>query len=125
MEPDKSASGKTLTATGMKTPLALKYPSWPQFSQSRRAPESVVFRQPGDRDVVEDVIAREALGLSLKDGCGQIVAACVVIKEIGHQADRRVNDSVPCLRPQTHSGPIRDCLLIYDLATIVSDLLII
>ena len=24
-------------------------------------------RQPGDRDVVEDVIAREALGLSLKD----------------------------------------------------------
>ena len=24
-------------------------------------------RQPGDRDVVEDVVAREALGLSLKD----------------------------------------------------------
>jgi hypothetical protein len=30
-------------------------------------------RQPGDRDVVEDVVAREALGLSLKDAWNQLV----------------------------------------------------
>src|SRR5258705_7354503 len=44
-------------------------------------------RQPGDRDVVEDVVAREALSLSLKDACDQLIAACVVIKEISRQAD--------------------------------------
>src|SRR5262245_3621582 len=44
-------------------------------------------RQPGDRDVVEDVVAREALGLSLKDARDQLVAARVVIKEISRQAD--------------------------------------
>ena len=44
-------------------------------------------RQPGDRDVVEDVVAREALGLSLKDSCDQLVAARVIIKEISRQAD--------------------------------------
>jgi hypothetical protein len=38
-----SSSGKTLTATGIETPLTLKYPSLPQFSQYRRAPESAVF----------------------------------------------------------------------------------
>jgi hypothetical protein len=36
-------------------------------------------RQPGDRDVVEDVVAREALGFSLKDAGDQLVAARVVI----------------------------------------------
>src|ERR1700680_2382710 len=44
-------------------------------------------RQPGDRDVVEDVVAREALGLSVEHPCNQLVAARVVIKEISRQAD--------------------------------------
>src|SRR5438046_10634651 len=44
-------------------------------------------RQPGDRDVVEDVVARETLGLPLKDACDQFVAAWVVIKEIRRKAD--------------------------------------
>src|ERR1700687_4877370 len=43
--------------------------------------------QPGDRDVVEDVVAREALRLSVKDARDELIAACVVIKEIGRQAD--------------------------------------
>jgi hypothetical protein len=38
-------------------------------------------RQPGDRDVVEDVVARRAFGFSLKSACDQLVAASVVIKE--------------------------------------------
>ena len=44
-------------------------------------------RQPGDRDVVEDVVARETLGFSLKHACDQLIAACVVIKEISREAD--------------------------------------
>src|ERR1700722_6282689 len=44
-------------------------------------------RQPGDRDVVEDVVAREAFGFSLKHAGEQLVAARVVIKEINRQAD--------------------------------------
>src|SRR6266849_5246293 len=45
-------------------------------------------RQPGDRDVVEDVVAREALRLSVKDARDELIAARVVIKEISRQADR-------------------------------------
>ena len=44
--------------------------------------------QPGDRDVVEDVVTREAFGFSRKDACDELVAARVVIKEISCQADR-------------------------------------
>src|ERR1700732_91087 len=44
-------------------------------------------RQPGDRDVVEDVVAREAFRFSLKYACDQLVAARIVIKEISRQAD--------------------------------------
>ena len=44
-------------------------------------------RQLGDRDVVEDVVAREAFGFSRKDACDQLVAARVVIQEISRQAD--------------------------------------
>jgi len=43
------------------------------------------IRQPGDRDVVEDVVARQAFGSSRKDACDQLVAARVVIKEIGRK----------------------------------------
>src|ERR1044071_7903273 len=45
------------------------------------------IRQPGDRDVVEYVVAREAFGFSRKDACNELVAARVVIKEISRQAD--------------------------------------
>src|SRR5277367_5418089 len=51
-------------------------------------------RQPRDRDVVEDVVAREAFGCSRKDACDQLVAARVMIKEISRQADGRVRDSI-------------------------------
>src|SRR6202140_1835934 len=44
-------------------------------------------RQPGERDVVEDVVAREALRLSVKDGRDELIAPRVVIKEVSRQAD--------------------------------------
>src|SRR5438045_6344396 len=46
-------------------------------------------RQPGGRDVVEDVVAREALRLSVKDARDELMAPRVVVKEISRQADRR------------------------------------
>jgi hypothetical protein len=39
------------------------------------------------RDVVEDVVAREAFGLAREDACDQLVAARVVIEEVARQAD--------------------------------------
>ena len=45
-------------------------------------------RQPGDGDVVEDVVTREAFGFSGKDSCDELIAARIVIKEISRQADR-------------------------------------
>src|SRR5262249_19594211 len=44
-------------------------------------------RQPGKRDVVEDVVSREAPGLPGKGARDQFVAACVVIQKIGGKAD--------------------------------------
>src|SRR6202795_3474269 len=81
-------------------------------------------RQPGDRDVVEDVVACEAFGFSRKDACDQLVAARVVIEEISRQTDGRVRDSVQRLRSEPHLEPVGDSLLIYELQTLVSDLLI-
>src|SRR2546430_1852190 len=39
-------------------------------------------RQPGDRDVVEDVVARKAFWFAVKNACNHFIAACVVIKEL-------------------------------------------
>src|ERR1700690_3783996 len=51
-------------------------------------------RQPGDRDVVEDVGAREAFGFSRKDTRDQLVTARVVIEEVACQADGGIRYSV-------------------------------
>jgi hypothetical protein len=65
----------------METPLALKYPL-PKYSPNRDGRRKRRVRQPGDRDVVEDVVARKALGLSVKDARDELIAAQVVIEEI-------------------------------------------
>ena len=46
--------------------------------------------QPGERDVVEDVVAREALGLAVEDACDQLVTARVVVD---HPAARPTGES--------------------------------
>src|SRR5262245_20185521 len=55
-------------------------------------------REPGDRDVVENVVARKALRLSVEDARDQFQAARVVIEEVRGQADRRIRDAVQRLR---------------------------
>src|SRR5579871_65522 len=45
-------------------------------------------REPGNRDVVENVVAREPFGFSIENARDQLVAACVMVQEIRGQADR-------------------------------------
>src|SRR5438477_9430282 len=52
---------------------------------SRRDPR---VRQPVERDVVDDVISRKALGFTVKDACDQRVTARVVVEHPGGQAGR-------------------------------------
>ena len=66
--------------------FGIEIPFAPIFPVETRARKRRV-RQPGEREVVEDVVAREALDLSLKDPRDQLVAAGVVVKEISRQAD--------------------------------------
>src|ERR1700757_1621080 len=65
-------------AFGIEIPLPKIFPIEPGARKRR-------VRQPGDRDVVENVIARQPLGFSPEDSCDQLVAARVVIKEIRRQ----------------------------------------
>src|SRR5215468_4396794 len=45
------------------------------------------IREPGDRDVVEDVVAHKAFRLSFKNALDEFIAARIVVKKIGRQAD--------------------------------------
>src|SRR5580692_9999554 len=51
------------------------------------SPRERRIRQPGERDVVEHIVAREAFGLSSENTRDHLVAARVVIQEISSQAD--------------------------------------
>ena len=68
--------------------------------EARRGDRRV--RQPVERDVVEDVVAREALGLSVEDAGDELVAAHVVVEHPGREADGRIRDPVERLRAVRH-----------------------
>src|SRR5258705_12143242 len=55
------------------------------IQSSRRDPR---IRQPIERDVVEDVVSRKALGLTVKDACDERLTASVVVEYPGGEADR-------------------------------------
>src|SRR5712671_7983407 len=80
-------------------------------------------RQPGERDVVEDVVSCEAGGFTRKDARDQLVAARVVVKKIGRQADRGICNSVHRLRAQPQLESVGDALGAYKLQSLVSDFL--
>ena len=46
------------------------------------------IRQPVERDVVEDVVSRQALGLAVENACDERLTARVVVEHPGGQADR-------------------------------------
>ena len=58
--------------------------------------------QPGERDVVEDVVSRQALGLAREAARDELVAADVMVQEPGGEADRRIRDPVERLRAGPH-----------------------
>src|SRR5215212_1243377 len=60
------------------------------------------LRQPVERDVVEDVVSREALGLSVEDAGDERVAPRVVIEHPGRETDGRVHNRVKRLRTKRH-----------------------
>src|SRR5580704_4373661 len=88
------------------------------------SPRKRCIRQPGERDVVQDVVSGEAFAASGEDTRDHLVAARVVIKEISRKADRGISDSVKRLRAQPHLVPVGDSLLIDELYILVSDLFV-
>src|ERR1700690_2684905 len=102
----------------------IEIPEFAPILPIETGPRKRRVRQPGDRDVVEDVVAREAFEFSLKNACDQLVAARVVIKEVSCQADGRIRNSVQRLRSETHLESVGNALLVDELQTLVSDLLI-
>src|SRR5580692_9561268 len=58
------------------------------------SPRERRIRQPGERDVVEDVVSCEAFVFSGKNTRDHLVAAGVVVKEVSREADGRIRDSV-------------------------------
>lgn len=65
---------RDLHAFDVEIPLAPIFPIESGSGDSR-------ISQPCDRDIVEDVVAGEALELSLKDARDQSIAACIVIQD--------------------------------------------
>ena len=76
-------------------------------------------RQPVERDVVEDVVAREALGLPVEDAGDQLVAARVVVEDPGGQADGRIRDPVQRLRAVRHLLGVAQAVLVEEVELIV------
>src|ERR1700724_1983133 len=80
-------------------------------------------RQPGDRDVVENVVAGETGSLSGKDARDQSIAPRIVIQKIGGQADGGICNSVQRLRAQPHLVAVRNALAVNELQTLESEFL--
>src|SRR5262249_3688284 len=59
-------------------------------------------RQPVERDVVENIVPREALGLTVEDACDQLVAPDVVVDDPGREGDRGIRNAVQRLRTVAH-----------------------
>src|ERR1700704_4203632 len=69
-------------------------------------------RQPVEGDVVENVIARKALGLAGKDARHERLAGFVVVEYLGRQADGRVRNPVKRLWAVPHLEGIAKAVLI-------------
>src|SRR6266849_8406100 len=60
------------------------------------------IRQPVERHIVEDVVAREAFTLAIEDACDERITAGVVVEHPGGKADRGILDPVQRLRTVRH-----------------------
>src|ERR1700682_2635610 len=69
-------------------------------------------RQPVERDVVEDVVSRKALGLAAKDARHERLTVFVVVEYPGRQADRRICKPVQRLRAVRHLDGVAQAMLV-------------
>jgi hypothetical protein len=76
-------------------------------------------RQPVERDVVEDVVSRKPLTLTVKDARDESVTARVVVEHPGCHADRRIPDPVKRLRAVHHLLSVAQAVLVEKVELIV------
>src|SRR5690606_29092800 len=69
-------------------------------------------RQPVERDVVENVVPREALGLTVEDACDQLIAPDIVVENPGREADGGIGNTVQRLRAVAHLLRIAEAVLV-------------
>ena len=70
------------------------------------------IRQPIERDVVEDVVSRQALGLTIENARDERLTARIMIEHPGSQADRRIRNPVKRLRAVRHLLRVTQAVLI-------------
>src|SRR6185436_12286114 len=68
-------------------------------------------RQPIERDVVEDVISRQALCLAVKDACDEFVTSNVVVYHPCCEADWGILERIQRLRPVIHLLRVAEAIL--------------
>src|SRR5437588_4773846 len=90
--------------------------------ESTRGNPSV--RQPRERDVIEEIVPREACGLPVKGARDELQATCVVVHKIGRQANGRICNPVKRLRTQSHLVCVADALRIYKFQLLVRESLV-
>jgi hypothetical protein len=67
-------------------------------------------RQPVECDVVEDIVSREAFGLSVEDACDKRVTAVVVVEHPGSLAPRVQNFTLTAFLPSSPRCHKRDII---------------
>src|SRR5215216_4240741 len=70
------------------------------------------IRQPIERDVVENVVARETFRLAVENAGDHLVAANVVIEYPARKTNRRIDDAVERLRTKRHLVGVAEPVLI-------------
>jgi hypothetical protein len=82
-------------------------------------------RDPGERDVVEDLLTRQvAYRVTCKGPCDVLVAAGVVVEHPGREGDGRIGEPVQGLRAQPHLKCVADALRIEEAQPVVRALLV-
>ena len=81
-------------------------------------------RQPIERDVVEDIVSGQALGVALEDPGYKRIAARVVVEHPGRQSHRRVFERVQGLWAVCHFLGVAQTMLVEEVELIKCILLV-
>ena len=81
-------------------------------------------RQPVKRDVVEDVVSRQAFLVAGEGARDEFVTASVVVEQPGGKADRRIVHRIQRLRAMAHLLGIPEPIVIEELELIIRAILV-